>query len=190
MKSKKFLSFLEAIKTDENKTLVDTVITGFNSCFEAGCSSCSPSTINGVFCHEEGCPDEWKDEVRECKWCGTEFKPEEAGQKFCDDSCYRSYNNIPEEDEGKIESSGYVGFSGVAPAKAVGQMMSSVPSSSFKEDELPEGDNIVKSQLVDDITTLLELIKTKSKEEGEKLLMELIGPEGEERLEEILEQEI
>jgi len=36
MKNNKFLSFLEAIKTDENKTLVNTIITGFKSCCESG----------------------------------------------------------------------------------------------------------------------------------------------------------
>jgi len=33
-KNEKFLSFLEAIKTDENATLVDNVITGFSACYE------------------------------------------------------------------------------------------------------------------------------------------------------------
>jgi len=32
----KFIKFLEAIKTDENKALVNTVIQGFNSCCENG----------------------------------------------------------------------------------------------------------------------------------------------------------
>ena len=97
MKNNKFLSFLEAIKTDENKALVETVVKGFNTCFEAGCDSCSPSTINGVFCHEEGCPDAWKGKEKECKWCGSKFKPEKKGQKYCDNSCYMSDMGIPEE---------------------------------------------------------------------------------------------
>lgn len=27
-----------------------------------GCDGCSPCTIQGVFCHETGCPDAWRDE--------------------------------------------------------------------------------------------------------------------------------
>jgi len=26
-----------------------------------GCDGCSPSMINGVLCHETGCPDAWRD---------------------------------------------------------------------------------------------------------------------------------
>jgi hypothetical protein len=47
--------------------------------------------INGVICHEHGCPDAWKDYTRTCKWCGTEFKPEDRHQRFCDEDCARSY---------------------------------------------------------------------------------------------------
>ena len=32
-----------------------------------GCNGCSPSMINGVLCHEQGCPDAWRDKaVEEC----------------------------------------------------------------------------------------------------------------------------
>jgi hypothetical protein len=57
-----------------------------------GCDSCSPTIINGVLCHETGCPDAWRDCSRECKWCGAEFHPTEKYQRFCDDSCAESYN--------------------------------------------------------------------------------------------------
>lgn len=64
------------------------------------CNSCEMLNINGVPCHEIGCPDAWKDYNRECKWCGREFKPEDRNQYFCDDSCYRAYHGIddPAED--------------------------------------------------------------------------------------------
>ena len=26
-----------------------------------GCDGCSPATVNGVLCHETGCPDAWRD---------------------------------------------------------------------------------------------------------------------------------
>jgi hypothetical protein len=58
-----------------------------------GCESCEVLYINGIKCHEPGCPDAWQDEYRECAWCGSEFKPEERDQRFCDDECQESYYN-------------------------------------------------------------------------------------------------
>lgn len=52
------------------------------------CKSCEILYINGVKCHEIGCPEAWKDEIRTCKWCGSEFKPQDQNDHFCDDSCY------------------------------------------------------------------------------------------------------
>lgn len=54
--------------------------------------------INGHYCHETGCPDSHLFVKRECPWCGTWFYAEERGQKFCGDSCYRSYNDYPDEE--------------------------------------------------------------------------------------------
>jgi len=51
------------------------------------CNSCELLVINGVKCHEQGCPDAWKDYVAECVWCGSEFTPEFKGQRYCDESC-------------------------------------------------------------------------------------------------------
>ena len=51
------------------------------------CESCDCVYINGIKCHELGCPDKWKDEVRECPWCGREFKPEYKQQEYCCDDC-------------------------------------------------------------------------------------------------------
>lgn len=64
------------------------------------CSQCEMVRINGVACHETGCPRAWVDEVRTCKWCGTPFVIEEMGQSFCEDDCRRLYHGLPTiEDE-------------------------------------------------------------------------------------------
>ena len=55
------------------------------------CESCEASIINGVYCHEQGCPDSWKTEIRECLWCGSEFKPEHRDQHCCCDDCHLAY---------------------------------------------------------------------------------------------------
>ena len=60
------------------------------------CDSCEVLNINGLNCHERGCPEAWKDKKVECKWCGTEFKPEERGQEFCTISCAEAYSGILE----------------------------------------------------------------------------------------------
>lgn len=65
----------------------------------ARCEQCEVMNINGIRCHESGCPVAWKEEVRECKWCGTEFVPEERHQDWCGQDCYCSYNDIPNPDE-------------------------------------------------------------------------------------------
>ena len=57
------------------------------------CDSCEALTINGVLCHESGCPDAWKDELRECKGCGQKFKPEQRDQICCCHVCTVVYNN-------------------------------------------------------------------------------------------------
>ncbi len=38
-----------------------------------GCDDCSPSRINGVICHEAGCPSAWKDYARTCSECGRNY---------------------------------------------------------------------------------------------------------------------
>lgn len=58
------------------------------------CDSCQLVRINGVVCHETGCPDAWKDEIRECEECGSEFKPESRLQYCCDDYCSNAYNGL------------------------------------------------------------------------------------------------
>jgi len=44
-------------------------------------------------CHEKGCPESYKDQIKECKWCGFEFQPETKNQVCCDLSCTESYLN-------------------------------------------------------------------------------------------------
>ena len=56
------------------------------------CKSCEVLRINGIICHEQGCPDAWKDYLHECKWCGQAFKPEEKYQYFCDGECAEAYH--------------------------------------------------------------------------------------------------
>ncbi len=54
------------------------------------CKQCEALMINGVYCHEHGCPDAWRDYKRECRWCSQEFMPEYKDQIYCSDDC----NNI------------------------------------------------------------------------------------------------
>jgi hypothetical protein len=62
------------------------------------CDSCQLARINGIVCHETGCPDSHRFTLRECKWCGTEFAPEERKQRFCEDSCARAYYQMEAEE--------------------------------------------------------------------------------------------
>lgn len=55
------------------------------------CSSCQLVRINGLVCHETGCPEAYKDERRMCKNCGSTFTPTVRQQRMCDDDCYTSY---------------------------------------------------------------------------------------------------
>ena len=63
------------------------------------CDQCEAMMINGVLCHEHGCPDAWK-EIRECRECGREFKPESREDQFCSIHCaviYRGEINESKE---------------------------------------------------------------------------------------------
>ena len=57
------------------------------------CNSCEVLFINGVKCHETGCPEAYKDQIKECAWCGAEFTPEVKYQNCCSEDCYLNYNN-------------------------------------------------------------------------------------------------
>jgi len=67
------------------------------------CDSCNVMIINGVVCHEAGCPDAWRDEERECQWCGQKFIPEDKHQRCCSESCEMDYQGIPYEPEEDYE---------------------------------------------------------------------------------------
>jgi hypothetical protein len=69
------------------------------------CQSCEALRINGILCHETGCPDAWKGSKRSCQWCGQEFTPEHSRQQFCDNACYGYYYNLIDGDFiGELES--------------------------------------------------------------------------------------
>lgn len=56
------------------------------------CNSCEVLNINGVNCHETGCPEAWK-VLHLCEWCGQEYIPESKQQKTCSPECADSYFN-------------------------------------------------------------------------------------------------
>jgi hypothetical protein len=58
------------------------------------CKSCEVLVINGILCHETGCPDSWKDKKHFCKECGEEFEPESKFQDCCSSHCYCMYNGL------------------------------------------------------------------------------------------------
>lgn len=55
------------------------------------CDHCDLVRINGIRCHETGCPAAWRDETRECKECGSPFEPDDRRQVFCSVECYGSH---------------------------------------------------------------------------------------------------
>jgi len=62
------------------------------------CDQCQIVRINGIPCHETGCPDSWDGATGECENCGCEFELTHRGHSFCDDSCAASYHGWPSED--------------------------------------------------------------------------------------------
>lgn len=63
------------------------------------CDSCAAVAVNGLGCHEQGCPDSWlipdgsgRAYPRSCRWCGSAFEPEHREQRFCDDACSLAYS--------------------------------------------------------------------------------------------------
>lgn len=57
------------------------------------CDQCQVASIQGVKCHELGCPEAWRDELRTCPWCGTDFTPCHRDHRFCNMTCSRDYNS-------------------------------------------------------------------------------------------------
>jgi len=52
---------------------------------KCGCNGCNPSMINGVLCHEQGCPYAWKDKQISCTECGADFYPKNRYDQKCKD---------------------------------------------------------------------------------------------------------
>jgi hypothetical protein len=50
---------------------------------ECGCDGCSPSRINGVLCHESGCPCSWKDYAKKCIVCERKFYTKSHWVRTC-----------------------------------------------------------------------------------------------------------
>ena len=61
------------------------------------CDQCEVVMINGVRCHETGCPSAWRDETRECSHCGCDFRPESRAQYICSDHCVEGDFDEPED---------------------------------------------------------------------------------------------
>ena len=55
------------------------------------CNSCEMLSINGLPCHETGCPDAWRDAQLNCRWCGERFSPQERHQACCSQDCRESW---------------------------------------------------------------------------------------------------
>lgn len=51
----------------------------------SGCDGCNIQVVNGVVCHEQGCPYVFKDRKIECSICGFDFYPEDMFQNICSD---------------------------------------------------------------------------------------------------------
>ena len=74
-----------------------------------GCSSCNPSFINREFCHEEGCPDHWKDENGvaypvNCRNCEGLFIPDSDYERYCSIECFSESYGL---DTGHIDETAY-----------------------------------------------------------------------------------
>jgi len=67
------------------------------------CSSCESLVINGLLCHEQGCPEAWKDEKRVCRWCGCEFEPSDKDQDFCCEDCAQLFHGGGYDDRKDFE---------------------------------------------------------------------------------------
>ena len=55
------------------------------------CSNCDCIRINGLKCHETGCPTAYLDEVRECKECGADYQPDSRNDIACSPCCAAAY---------------------------------------------------------------------------------------------------
>ena len=53
-----------------------------------GCDGCAPAMIQGVLCHETGCPDAWRDYTKKCRECGCKFLRTDRWQVECEDCIF------------------------------------------------------------------------------------------------------
>lgn len=61
------------------------------------CNSCEALVINGVYCHERGCPDAWRDYPAECRLCGDTFRPENQRDNVCPDCAAEEFQDQDSE---------------------------------------------------------------------------------------------
>lgn len=54
------------------------------------CDACHVMYVNGIKCHEAGCPEAWRDYDRECFECGHSFRPTDRHQALCE-GCTEDY---------------------------------------------------------------------------------------------------
>jgi len=68
------------------------------------CSQCQLMRIQGIVCHEIGCPLAYKDQLYECEICGNDFPPENRWDVVCED-CVRDAEELPQlfEEDGDDE---------------------------------------------------------------------------------------
>lgn len=63
------------------------------------CDGCWSVSINGIACHEHGCPNNWIDlntgepYRTECNFCGSLFVPAVRYQSYCDQICKELYED-------------------------------------------------------------------------------------------------
>jgi hypothetical protein len=60
------------------------------------CDQCEALRINGVYCHETGCPNAWKQAKGYCDNCGELLPPltedtSPSMYNFCSEGCYDEY---------------------------------------------------------------------------------------------------
>lgn len=55
------------------------------------CTQCQVLSINGLRCHETGCPIAWREYTKRCRNCKREFKLKEQRQEVCSKQCYRDF---------------------------------------------------------------------------------------------------
>jgi hypothetical protein len=73
------------------------------------CDRCQMLMINGIPCHETGCPEAWRDQERICQWCGQPFTPDSPRQRECSDECAAAFRGhdvepvSPEEEEAWLQ---------------------------------------------------------------------------------------